>query len=111
MRELAIDLRRVRDEGTGATAGAGAHEVGGSAASEWLGRRRALLMAAALTGLGLAAAADGWPAGPQRRRGRLAADVRLAPLTREAGYNGEPTVSPDDSAIAYVTDRFGTTRS
>lgn len=35
------------------------------------------------------------------------ANVKLTPLTTDAGYEGEPTFSPDGETIAYVSDRTG----
>jgi Tol biopolymer transport system component len=35
------------------------------------------------------------------------ADVTITPLTSDAGYEGEPTFSPDGETIAYVSDRTG----
>ena len=35
------------------------------------------------------------------------ADMTLAPLTTDPGYDGEPTFSPDGETVAYVSDRTG----
>jgi len=101
--DIALDLRRAKravESGTARPAvGVVAAAPTKGRAVRWAGG--ALLVAALVAGAWLLGRSGAQPA-----RSTLA-DVTLTPLTAEAGYEGEPTFSPDGETIAYVSDRTG----
>jgi len=73
----------------------------GQAKSIWAALGAAIILAVAVTG---------WVMSRSKARPIVPAAlarVTLTPLTTDAGYEGEPTFSPDGQAIAYVSDRTG----
>jgi eukaryotic-like serine/threonine-protein kinase len=109
-RDFALDLRRLgRAMESGALAGARSREVAGPRS-----RRAALARAAAVASLVAAVALAAWTLGRSGARTEISparsaslAGVTLAPLTTDAGYEGDPTFSPDGETIAYTSDRTG----
>ena len=77
-------------------------------------RRPTLLWAAVSLLLVIAAASAAWMVGLSNARTTTSparsdslGNVMLTPLTTDAGYEGDPTYSPDGQTIAYMSDRTG----
>src|SRR5574338_183921 len=102
MREFGADLRRLRRSLDSAKVAAVAPEIAS--------RRRLRLLPWAMLLLIALSALAGWGIGrrvaaPLNETGNTIA--RLTPLTTDAGFEGEPTFSPDGKLIAYVSNRSG----
>ncbi|MGH9944673.1 MAG: hypothetical protein ACRD9R_20185, partial [Pyrinomonadaceae bacterium] len=107
-RDLELDLRRLKralesNSLPSARAQASAPPRVRRATLVWAGVSLLLVVAAASVAWKLSRADAGASLSPARA---LAA-VSLTPLTTDAGYEGEPTFSPDGETIAYTSDRSG----
>ncbi len=99
MREFGADLRRLRRALDSAPAVPHADAR----------RRRRVPIAIWIVVVGMAAALAGLALGRRDATGTVTGSpiARLTPLTTDAGFEGEPTFSPDGKLIAYVSDRTG----
>jgi serine/threonine protein kinase/tricorn protease-like protein len=108
--DFELDLRRLK-RAVESNSLTGAREKTTARQEVWWPSRRAKLILATLATVLIALSAlAGWWLG---RSGQAPArtvsleGVILTPLTTDAGYEGEPTFSPDGLTIAYVANRTG----
>jgi serine/threonine protein kinase len=111
--DLELDLRRLkRGIETNSLPSAKLHPAQSAVGPRaWWATGKALSMWAAIGALVIIAVAfTAWMLGRSTASPTRAVSVEnitVTPLTTDPGYEGEPTFSPDDQTIAYVSDRTG----